>query len=161
MNKKITLDEFFKMGKRAAIHCDTGEKAKMLLSMFDKAGKRWWPGKRYSPKNTLWGEYGQNTLYYNDGSYGSVITADCFIFEFEDIISEDTLIKSITLNDKKKITTVVFADDDVKMVKCGENDTYNPETGIVYCIALKYSGLSKTQFKKMIDKFIPKGDTSV
>lgn len=65
-------------------------------------------------------------------------------------------IKSITLNDKKKITTVVFTDGDTKMVKCGENDTYSPEMGIVYCMALKYSGLSKTQFKKMIDGFIPK-----
>lgn len=65
-------------------------------------------------------------------------------------------IKSVTLNDKKKITTVVFTDGDVKMVKCGENDTYSPEMGIVYCMALKYSGLSKTQFKKMIDGFIPK-----
>ena len=65
-------------------------------------------------------------------------------------------IRSVTINDKKKITTVVFTDGDVKMVKCGKNDTYSPEMGIVYCMALKYSGLSKTQFKKMIDKFIPK-----
>lgn len=32
---------------------------------------------------------------------------------------------------------------------------------IVYCMALKYSGLSKTQFKKMIDKFILKGKVNV
>lgn len=166
MNKKITLKDFLTLadkGIKAAIHCDTEEKAKKLLTEFDKMGERWFTYDSYEV-DTRWEDYKKETCYSN---CGGVAHKDWYedegyaIYEFEDIFSENNLIKSITLNDKKKITTVVFTDGDVKMVKCGENDTYSPETGIVYCMALKYSGLSKTQFKKMIDKFIPKGKASV
>lgn len=160
--RKITLEEFWAMDKRnvkAGIHCDTIEKACKLLIMFDKIGERWRSGRRYTVENN-WFKHGDRTVYENTRTFDDIDDAkakEYMIFEFEDIVFlEDSTIKSVTLNDKKKITTVVFTDGDVKMVKCGENDTYSPEMGIVYCMALKYSGLSKTQFKKMLSKFLPK-----
>lgn len=167
MSRKITLDEFFKTDK-AVIHCDTEVKAIILLTAFDKMGKTWHSGDSYI-NDIKWKNYTTETAYCNNGCYGRINyyrTNNYTIFEFEDIIfkkengkmnkSNNNLIKSVTLNDKKKVTTVVFTDNDVKMVKCGDNDEYSAEMGIVYCIALKYSGLSKTQFKKMIDGLIDK-----
>lgn len=160
MNKKITFDEFFKT-KGVFIHCNTEKKANKLCAEFDKLGKRWKDNKRYSSSHNGWRCFGENTIYSNRGTIGNIrdfIRAPYPIFEFEDVIFDNPLIHSVTLNDKKKITTVVFTDGDVKMVKCGENDAYSPEMGIVYCMALKYSGLSKTQFKKMVDRLLSKGE---
>lgn len=49
--KKITLSEFFKNDEKLAIHCDTEEKANLLLKAFDKMGKKWFAGNSYLERN--------------------------------------------------------------------------------------------------------------
>ena len=61
------------------------------------------------------------------------------------------LIKSITINETKKIVTVVFNDNDVQMSKCSEDDAFDPVVGVALCIAA-HIGTSKTQFKKFVHK---------
>lgn len=82
-NKKITLKEFCESKQELAIHCDTEEKAKTLLSAFDKMGKKWKLGGRYTEFNH-WSDCGQKTIYYNDGTYGSSNAFD-MIYEFENV----------------------------------------------------------------------------
>ena len=58
-------------------------------------------------------------------------------------------IKSITLNKKKGITTVVFKDGDVQMSKCSDKDTFDENVGVALCIASHLAG-SKTKFKDFV-----------
>ena len=106
-NKKITLKEFWESKQQLAIHCDTEEKAKTLLSAFDKMGKKWSTGNRYTEFNN-WDNYGQKTIYYNDGTFGNG-NPFSIIYEFENVDltipkeyqfseNEKTILKSI---DKK------------------------------------------------------------
>lgn len=84
--KKITLREFFESKQELAIHCNTEEKAKQLLSAFDKMGKKWNTGNRYTEFNN-WNNYGQ-IIYYNDGTYATLRSIEsnvCMVYEFEDI----------------------------------------------------------------------------
>lgn len=86
-NKKITLKEFWESKQQLAIHCDTEEKAKTLLSAFDKMGKKWSTGNRYTEFNN-WDNYGQKTIYYNDGTYGNlrgIESTVCMVYEFENV----------------------------------------------------------------------------
>ena len=108
-NKKITLKEFFESKQELAIHCETEEEAKTLLSAFDKMGKKWSTGNRYTEFNN-WNNYGQKTIYYNDGTYGNLNhIGERMVYKFKNIeltipkeyqFSEDekTILKSI---DKK------------------------------------------------------------
>ena len=87
MGKKITLKEFFE-GNKIAIHCDTHEKAKKLLSEFDKLGKSWRSGASYL-KYDFWDDFKEFTCYGNSGEFGSVGTYSdkgCTIYEFEDVL---------------------------------------------------------------------------
>lgn len=81
--KKITLKEFFESKQELAIHCDTEEEARTLLSAFDKMGKKWNSGNRYTEFNN-WNNYGQKIVYYNNGTYGSG-NAFCMVYEFENV----------------------------------------------------------------------------
>lgn len=84
--KKITLKEFFESKQELAIHCDTEEKAKQLLSAFDKMGKKWSTGNRYTEFNN-WNNYGQ-IIYYNDGTYATLRDIEsnvCMVYEFENV----------------------------------------------------------------------------
>lgn len=86
-NKKITLKEFWESEQELAIHCDTEEEAKTLLSAFDKMGKKWNSGNRYTEFNN-WSNCGQKIIYYNDGTYGNLrgIESDvCMVYEFENV----------------------------------------------------------------------------
>lgn len=85
--KKITLKEFWESKQELAIHCDTEEEAKKLLSAFDKMGKKWNSGNRYTEFNN-WNNYGQKIVYYNDGTYGilrSIESNVCMTYEFENV----------------------------------------------------------------------------
>lgn len=86
-NKKITLKEFFNSDKNLVIHCDTEEKANILLKAFDKLGKKWCAGAFYTEK-TNWDEYKEKTCYSNEGTF---CYKDWFlglgtkVYEFEDV----------------------------------------------------------------------------
>jgi hypothetical protein len=109
--KKITLKEFFESKQELAIHCDTEEKAKKLLSAFDKMGRKWRSGESYA-EITNWEDYKEETLYYNDGcyadlDYGTEHNHDVYEFENVDLtlpkeyqFSEDE--KTILRNLEKK-----------------------------------------------------------
>lgn len=86
-NKKITLKEFWESKEKLVIHCDTEEKAKTLLSAFDKMGKRWRSIDKYTSKN-CWNIYEEDTCYSNDGFYDNkdfYIGQGVTIYEFEDV----------------------------------------------------------------------------
>lgn len=59
--------------------------------------------------------------------------------------------KSITVNEKKRIVTVVFADGDVRMSKCSKSDHFDVSVGVALCVAQHLFG-SKTNFHKKIEK---------
>lgn len=87
----ITLKEFFESDETLAIHCDTEEKANMLLRAFDKMGKTWTGGKCYLEDNN-WLYYKERTCYTNDGMCCNkkfYLDNDCKVYEFEDVILED------------------------------------------------------------------------
>ena len=88
---KITLKEFWKSDKSLAIHCNTEEKAKILLKAFDKLGKKWCSGKSYLEQN-LWSSYNINTCYNNGNKfchYDFYKGHDYTIYEFEDVDLEN------------------------------------------------------------------------
>lgn len=85
--KKITLKEFFGSKQELVIHCNTEEKAETLLSAFDKMGKKWNSGNRYTEFNN-WQYNKQETVYYNEGTYGNLRCMDsdvCMVYEFENV----------------------------------------------------------------------------
>ena len=84
---KITLKEFWESGRDLAIHCDTEEKAKILLKAFDKLGKKWSVGKSYLEQN-LWSIYNRQTCYNNENKfcyYNFYKERNYTIYEFEDV----------------------------------------------------------------------------
>lgn len=81
---KITLSKFWNSKEILGIHCDTEEKAKILLKAFDKLGKKWITGDNYLKLNT-YRTFKSKTVCYNDNTYGNV--DDCIgkIFEFDEV----------------------------------------------------------------------------
>ena len=85
--KKITLSEFWNSKYAMAIHCNTEEKARKLLNVFDKMGKKWRGGYSYLDE-FYYDIYHQYTCFSNNGEY-------CYyewyndngytIYEFEDV----------------------------------------------------------------------------
>lgn len=59
--------------------------------------------------------------------------------------------KSITVNEKKRIVTVVFNDGDVRMSKCSKSDHFDVSVGAALCVAQHLFG-SKTNYHKKIEK---------
>lgn len=101
-NKKITLKEFWESKQKLVIHCDTEEKAKKLLSAFDKMGKRWISGYRYTEFNN-WQNNEQETVYYNKGTFGNLrcIDSDVYmVYEFENV--DLTIPKEYQFSKKEK-----------------------------------------------------------
>lgn len=83
----ITLKDFFKSRKHLAIHCDTEEKANILLKAFDKMGKKWTSGDSYLKWNN-WGTYEEKTCYSNEGEFcskGFYLNEYYKIYEFEEV----------------------------------------------------------------------------
>lgn len=75
------------MGEELAIHCNTEEKAKALLSAFDKMGKKWLSGESYSTCSN-WSDCISKTVYYNDRTYSDLLFAgnrNIKVYEFEDV----------------------------------------------------------------------------
>lgn len=67
-------------------------------------------------------------------------------------------IKNVVFNDP---ATIVFWNDGTKtVVKCGENDKFDPEKGLVMAIAKKAFGNQGNYFNK-IKTWLPKADTTI
>lgn len=84
---KITLSEFWKSKKELAIHCKTEDEAKELLKAFDKAGKKWCSGKKYTD-HTNWENYKNKTHYFNDGCFESTMYVkdnNVIVYEFNEV----------------------------------------------------------------------------
>ena len=67
-------------------------------------------------------------------------------------------IKNVIFNDP---ATIVFWSDGTKtVVKCGENDIYDPEKGLAMAVAKKYLGTNKSHSNYMDEfkKWLPKED---
>lgn len=69
--------------------------------------------------------------------------------KFNDYDSLRDMIKSVTVNEKKRATTVVFKDGDVQIARCSKNDEYDKTVGIAICIAAHLAG-SKEKLKKFV-----------
>ena len=61
-DKVISIDDLFGCGQVCAISCDTEDKAKLLLEVFNKMGKIWKDGSRYTQNNNF-DRYKSNTCY--------------------------------------------------------------------------------------------------
>ena len=91
---KITLKEFWDLadkGFNAVIHCDTEEKAKKLLTEFDKMGKCWSSGNSYK-EASRWEDYKDRTCFSNRGGFSPknyYENANYTIYEFEDVIFDE------------------------------------------------------------------------
>lgn len=69
---------------------------------------------------------------------------------------ETSKIKNVIFNDT---ATIVFWSDGTKtVVKCGENDIYDPEKGLAMAVAKKYLGTNKSHSNYMDEfkKWLPK-----
>lgn len=69
---------------------------------------------------------------------------------------ETSKIKNVVFNDP---ATIVFWSDGTKtVVKCGENDIYDPEKGLAMAVAKKYLGTNKSHSNYMDEfkKWLPK-----
>ena len=66
------------------------------------------------------------------------------------MMSEDG-VKSVTVNESKKVVTVAFKSGVIRMAKCSEKDEFDPEIGFALCLAYLFYG-SKTRFKKELKK---------
>ena len=67
-----------------------------------------------------------------------------------------TKIKNVIFNDP---ATIIFWSDGTKtVVKCGENDIYDPEKGLAMAVAKKYLGTNKSHSNYMDEfkKWLPK-----
>lgn len=62
-------------------------------------------------------------------------------------------IKNVFFNEVKKTTTVVFLDHTSVIVKCADNDHFDPEMGLAMAIARRCFG-SRTKLKKAVDKWV-------
>lgn len=60
-------------------------------------------------------------------------------------------IKTIHVNEAKKIMAVVFSDGTKQIVKCSPEDSFDAEIGFALALARKLFG-SKTQVRKYIDR---------
>ena len=64
------------------------------------------------------------------------------------------LIRSIFINEKKHVVTIIWSDNEVTMGRCGPNDDWDPEKGIAIAF-MKRFWASTTQFNKFIKEVIP------
>ena len=63
-----------------------------------------------------------------------------------------SLIKSVTFNDKKKVTTVVLKNKSVGIARCSKGDVYDRRVG--FCVAYMNALFgSKTRVKRIVDKY--------
>lgn len=78
---------------RYVMHCKTEEEAIEFTQYLDSIGKKWCNGERYTPDNTTWGSYEENTCYeFTNGTYsdyGYFMQNNYTILEFENFDFKD------------------------------------------------------------------------
>jgi hypothetical protein len=62
-------------------------------------------------------------------------------------------IKNVFFNEVKKTTTVVFNDHTSIIVKCTDNDRFDPEVGLAMALTKKLVG-SRAKFQKLVDEWV-------
>ena len=93
---------------------------------------------------------------FGDAAYRMYKTA--FTFEYKEDKNLDKVIRKVQINEKKKVVTIVWTDGDVTMAKCGPNDIWDPEKGVLVCVAKRFFN-SGTQFNKWLKSVIPEEET--
>jgi len=73
------------------------------------------------------------------------------IGEYIGVIFHDLKIKKIIFN--PPATVILWEDGTKTVVKCAEDDEFNPETGVAMCYVKKIYG-SRHAFSKMVEKYI-------
>lgn len=81
-----------------------------------------------------------------------------FEFEYKEDKNLDRVIRHVQINEKKKVVTIVWKDGKVTMAKCGPNDIWDPEKGVLVCVAKRFFN-SNTQFSKWLKSVIPEEET--
>jgi hypothetical protein len=77
-----------------------------------------------------------------------------FTLNFKKDKNLDRVIRHVQVNEKKKVVTIVWKDGEVTMAKCGPNDMWDPEKGVLVCVAKRFFN-SNTQFSKWLKSVIP------
>lgn len=67
----------------------------------------------------------------------------------------DFMIRSVFINEKKKVVTIVWSDGEVTLAKCGANDIWDPEKGFYVAFTKRFFA-STTQMNKFVKKEIEK-----
>lgn len=93
------------------------------------------------------------TKLFEDASFRMYDTP-FLTFEYKEDKNLDKKIRHIQINEKKKVVTIVWKDGDVTMAKCSPNDTWDPEKGLLVCVA-KHGFKSSTQFNKWRKRVVP------
>lgn len=107
--KKITLQEFWDSTVTLGINCSTLEEAEKLLKAFDKIGKTWKNGNKYTEVTNYY--FGSETCYYNNRSLGCMAEAirnNIPIYDFKDIILPE---------EYKKEPVYKFTDDEKAILR--------------------------------------------
>lgn len=130
MNSLYGVKSMKKLGDVTSIHIST-EGYEPTLS---------WTGVDYKPIFSLY-----KTLHCDN---------EPFTFDYKEEKNLDKKIRHIQFNEEKKVTTIVWKDGDVTMAKCGPNDIWDPEKGVLVCVAKRFFN-SGTQFNKWLKSAIP------
>ena len=77
-----------------------------------------------------------------------------FTLNFKEDKNLDSVIRKVQINENKKVVTIVWKDGEVTMAKCGPNDIWDPEKGVLVCVAKRFFN-SGTQFNKWLKSVIP------
>ena len=100
-DKVISIDDLFGCGQVCAISCDTEDKAKLLLEVFNKMGKIWRNGQEYSKDKTYFERYGEFIAYSTNGAVDNIRKAlirNIPVYTFDEI--DFSKYKKIDINPK-------------------------------------------------------------
>ena len=103
--------------------------------------------------------YGEEGISTRNAATGDINNASISTRKVEyNAMWKRTKIKNVIFNDP---ATIVFWSDGTKtVVKCGENDIYDPEKGLAMAVAKKYLGTNKSHSNYMDEfkKWLPKDE---
>ncbi len=92
----------------------------------------------------------RRTIYDFTDKAGPIFSGSFDIYNKKKQMVDTIYIREVIYN---KPVTIVFWSDGTKTIsKCGKSDTYNEETGLLYCIIKK---LSTNSLDKLFNEWIP------
>ena len=146
LNSIYGVKSMKKLGDATSIHISTAG--------FDSTLS--WAGVDYKPISSLY-----DAIHCNNEPFTFEFKEDKYmkykapILEFKsDVNALDRVIRHVQVNEKKKVVTIVWKDGEVTMAKCGPNDMWDPEKGVLVCVAKRFFN-SNTQFSKWLKSVIP------